>query len=387
MAHLFSPLHLRGLQLKNRIVVSPMCTYSGHNGLANDFHVAHYGRFGLGGAGLVMLEATSIIPEGRISHGDLGLWSDEHIEPLSRIARVLKEQGAAVGIQLCHAGRKANRQRPWEGNGPLSQAEIKRGEGLWPLAAPSALAFGEGYQVPAELSRQEIAQVRQSFSDAVVRSAQAGVDIVELHCAHGFLLHSFMSPVTNQRIDAYGGDFSARHRLPFEVVEDARKLWPKEKPLFVRVSALDGVDGGRDFDETIRFAAGLRERGVDVIDCSSGGIGGHSASTSTGARTPRGYGFQVPYAESIRNEADIATMAVGLITEPDFADSIISEGRADLVAIGREALINPNWPLHAEAALNRRSDEVPYRSWPPQYGWWLNGRHKILKTMNARRGT
>ncbi len=384
MTHLFSKLELRAVTIRNRIAISPMCTYSAQDGLANDFHLAHYGRFGLGGAGLVMIEATSVSPEGRISHGDLGLWSDEHIAPLARIVKVLKDQGATVGIQLCHAGRKANRQRPWHGNGPISADDLARGEGLWPLKAPSPIAFGNGYQVPEELSVEEIARTRQYFKDAVRRADEACFDIIELHGAHGFLLHSFMSPVTNKRADAYGGDFDGRYRFAFEVVDDTRALWPDEKPLFVRVSALDGVDGGRDFDETVQLAAALRKRGVDVIDCSSGGIGGHSASTSPAAREPRGFGFQVPYAERIRKETGIATMAVGLITEPHFADSIIAEGRSDLVAIGREALMDPNWALHAEATLGRLRQEAPFESWPVQYGWWLNGRHKMLASQASR---
>ena len=382
MPHLFSPFQIRGTTLKNRIAISPMCTYSAKNGLANDFHLAHYGRFGLGGAGLVMIEATSVVPEGRISHGDLGLWSDAQIEPLARIVQLIKSQGAAIGIQLCHAGRKANRQRPWHGNGPLDDNDRQRGEMPWPLQAPSAIAFDSGYQVPAALSLDDIMQTRLAFQAAIRRAGEAGFDVVELHYAHGFLLHSFMSPATNLRQDAYGGSFSNRHRLPFEVIEDARHVWPEENPLFVRVSALDGVDNGREFEDTLQLATGLRERGVDVIDCSSGGIGGHSASTTTGERAPKGFGFQVPYAARIKQKADIATMAVGLITTAQLADNIITGQQADLIAIGREALMNPNWALHAETALNKAHDAAPFSSWPEQYGWWLNNRQKILARLS-----
>lgn len=380
MTHLFSPLRLRELTLRNRIAISPMCTYSARDGVANDFHLAHYGRFGLGGAGLVMLEATAVVPEGRISHGDLGLWNDAQIEPLARIVRQVKAQGAAVGIQLCHAGRKAARQRPWHGNGPLGADDLSlRGESSWPLVSASAIAFGDGYEEPTALKQDDIAEMVQRFTDAVRRAHVAGFDVVELHMAHGFLLHSFMSPITNRRDDAYGGDFSARHRFPLQVVSAMRNVWPAEKPLFVRLSALDGAEGGRSFDDTLAFASELRSAGVDVIDCSSGGISGHSASTARNGT--RGYGFQVPYADRIRNEAGVASMAVGLITEPELANDVIASGRADLIAIGRQALVDPNWPLHAEARLGRNDPANPFGHWPEQYGWWLNGRQKIIDAM------
>jgi len=383
MAHLFSRLRLRGVDIRNRIAISPMCMYSAHDGEASDFHLVHYGRFGLGGAGLVMIEATAVLPEGRISHGDLGLWSERQVEPLARIVRLLKSQGATVGIQLCHGGRKANRQRPWHGNGPVGKEDLAvRGEGTWPIKAPSALAFGKGYQVPAEVTYRDMIDIRDAFVAAAERACRAGFDIVEIHAAHGFLLHAFMSPVTNRRSDAYSGSFEGRHRYALEVVGDVRAAWPEDRPLFVRLSALDGVEGGRTFADTIAFARELKAVGVDVVDCSSGGLAGHSASTS---RTASGFGFQVPYAEDIRREADVATMAVGLITQPELADSIIAEGRADLVAIGREALFNPNWPLHAEAALGRADASNPYTSWPTQYGWWLNGRHRTLAGLQSGR--
>jgi 2,4-dienoyl-CoA reductase-like NADH-dependent reductase (Old Yellow Enzyme family) len=383
MSDLFSPLTLRGTTLRNRIAISPMCTYAARDGVANDFHLAHYGRFGLGGAGLVMLEATATAPEGRISHGDLGLWSDAQIEPLARIVRLVKAQGAAIGIQLCHAGRKAARQRPWHGNGPLGADDLaQRGESGWPLVSSSAIAFGAGHATPAELGRDGIVAVVRQFAGAASRASAAGFDVVEVHAAHGFLLHSFMSPLTNLRSDAYGGDFAGRHRFALDVVSAVREVWPAGQPLFTRVSAQDGVDGGRSFDETLAFARELGRIGVDVVDCSSGGIGGHSASTASGGG-PRGYGFQVPYAERIRREAGVASMAVGLITEPDLADAVIAGGRADLVAIGRQALVDPNWPLHAQASLGRHDPASPYGAWPEPYGWWLNGRQKIIDAMKA----
>ncbi|MDN5844052.1 MAG: NADH:flavin oxidoreductase/NADH oxidase [Alcaligenaceae bacterium] len=381
MADLFSSLQLRDVSIRNRIAISAMCMYSAHEGEASDFHLAHYGRFGLGGAGLVMIEATAVLPEGRISHGDLGLWSDRHIEPLARIVRLLKSQGATVGIQLCHSGRKANRQRPWHGNGPVGdEDQTLRGEATWPIKAPSAIAFGREYQVPTETTYRDMADIREAFVAAVERANLAGFDIVELHAAHGFLLHSFMSPLTNLRSDAYSGSFEGRHRYALEVVGDMRAAWPRERPMFVRVSAQDGVEGGRTLADTVAFAQALKAAGVDVIDCSSGGLAGHSASTSRDAPS---YGFQIPYAQAVRSEADIATMAVGLITEPELANAAIAEGRTDLVAIGRQALFDPNWPLHAEAALGVADDSNPYASWPVQYGWWLNGRHKTLASLRS----
>lgn len=379
--HLFTSLTLRETTLRNRVAISPMCTYSAIDGVANDFHLAHYGRFALGGAGLVMLEATAVVPDARISYGDLGLWSEAQIEPLARIVRMAKAQGASIGIQLCHAGRKAARQRPWHGNGPLGSVDrAERGETGWPLVSASAIAFGSGYTEPTELAVDDIAHVRQQFADAVRRARDAGFDIVELHAAHGFLLHSFISPLTNRRADGYGGDFHGRHRLALEVVRDARAIWPPGQPLFVRVSALDGAEGGREFTETLDFARAASVAGVDVIDCSSGGLVGHSASTASGGG-PRSYGFQVPYAERLRTEAGVASMAVGLITEPTLADAIVAEGRADLVAIGRQALFDPNWPLHAQIALGRHDKAAPFASWPEPYGWWLNGRQRIIENM------
>ncbi|MGH6861458.1 MAG: NADH:flavin oxidoreductase/NADH oxidase [Phyllobacterium sp.] len=379
---LLTPLTIRGRTLRNRIAISPMCTYSATDGVAEDFHLVHYGRFGLGGVGLVMIEATAILPEGRISHGDLGLWSDDQIGPLSRIVKVLRQQGAAVGIQLCHAGRKANRQRPWQGNGPLSQEDHARGERDWALKAPSPIAMADGYRVPDEISLQEMDGVRRAFVGAAGRALEADFDIIELHAAHGFLLHSFMSPLTNQRNDLYSGAFEDRHRYVFEVVKDVRAAWPQDRPLFVRASMQDGAEGGRDFSETVALGKELKQRGVDVVDCSSGGIGGHSASTAR--QGPSGFGFQIPFAQRLRQESGIATMAVGLITDPVLADTVIREGHADIVAIGRQALVEPNWPLLAEAALRGPgADGKRFSSWPTQYGWWLEGRRPVVEQLGA----
>lgn len=379
---LLSSVSLREVPLRNRIVISPMCMYSADAGMADDFHLAHYARFGLGGAGLVMLEATAVIPDGRISHGDLGIWSDEHIEPLKRIVDLLKRLGAAVGIQLCHAGRKAARQRPWQGNGPIGESDAARGERPWPLTSASAFAMGSGYQLPAEISRSEMERIRDAFVAAARRADAAGFDVVELHAAHGFLLHSFMSPVSNHRTDAYGGDFEGRHRYPCEVIGAVREAWPQDRPLFTRISMEDGADGGRDFSETLAFIARIGALGVDVVDCSSGGIGGHSASTSTG-QLPPALGFQIPKVSHIKAQTGALTMAVGLITDPFLADAAIRNGDADLIGIARQALVEPNWPLHAEQTLEAGPQADCFASWPHQYGWWLKRRRPALEKLGA----
>ncbi|MCO5072205.1 MAG: NADH:flavin oxidoreductase/NADH oxidase [Rhizobiaceae bacterium] len=373
---LFRPLRVRGLVLRNRIVISPMCMYSAPHSVATDFHLAHYSRFALGGAGLVIIEATAVVPEGRITHGDLGLWSDDQIEPLARVIAACQAQGAAVGVQLVHSGRKAARQRPWHGNGPMGEADAARGELSWPIASASAIPFGDGYLMPEALTLEGIGAVRQAFTAAAKRAVSAGADLVEIHAAHGFLLHSFMSPATNTREDAYNGDFDARHRFVVEVSEDLRDAIPDEMPLFVRISMHDAAEPARPFAETVKLAGLLGRHGVDVIDCSSGGIGGHSASTSGGATT---LGFQLPDTAQIRNGSGMKTMAVGLITEPELANAAIEDGQTDLVAIGREALWDPNWPHHARAALGGPR----YTDWPEQYGWWLARREPLLAKIMA----
>lgn len=373
---LFSPLALRKLQLKNRIAISPMCQYSAVDGFVNDWHVVQYGRFAVGGAGLVTVEATAIAPEGRITPGDLGIWSDEHIPGLRRITSFIRAQGAASCLQLGHAGRKAATQRPWHGGAPLGDDDVAaRSEEPWPVVAPSALPMAEGWPVPHALDEQEIRALRRSYQDAAVRAREAGFDAIELHCAHGYLLHQFLSPLSNRRTDRYGGDRAARMRLPLEIAADLRKLWPADRPVLVRISAVDNIEGGIELDDSIAFARELRSLGIDAVDCSSGGLVGGA----TVGRAPRALGFQVPYAEAVRREAGTATVAVGLILTPDQANDIIAEGRADLVAIGRAALDDPNWPLHAERALKGKS----YAAWPPQHGWWLDKRAAILRAIEG----
>jgi len=368
---LFTPMSLRGLDLRNRIVIPPMGQYSAVEGMASDWHFAHLARFALGGAGLIIVEATAVHRDGRITHGDLGLWSDEQIAPLRRITAFLKAQGAAPGIQLGHAGRKSAMQRPWHGNGPLDDTDRMRGEDVWRVVAPSPVPTNGGWLMPATLSLDEMAMLRACWRRATLRALEAGFEAVEVHGAHGYLLHEFLSPLANRRNDAYGGDRAGRMRFPLEVAETVRAVWPKDRPVFFRVSAVDGADGGSTLDDTVELAQELKARDIDVIDCSSGGISG----PATAARIPRPPGFQVPYAERIRREAGIQTMAVGLIFDAHHAEEVLRNGQADLIGIGREALYNPNWPHHAERALAGRAD---FQHWPVQAGWWLTRREQWL---------
>jgi 2,4-dienoyl-CoA reductase-like NADH-dependent reductase (Old Yellow Enzyme family) len=374
---LISPVTLREVTLRNRIVISPLCQYSAADGMANDWHFAHLARFALGGAGAVFVEATAVNRDGRITHGDMGLWSDAHIAPLKRIVDFLRAHGAAPAIQLGHAGRKSSMQRPWHGNGPLDGSDRARGEDVWRIVAPSALAMDEGWLTPVELSPAEMTALREDFRRAALRAAEADFAVLEVHGAHGYLLHSFLSPLSNRRTDAYGGDRGGRMRFPLEIAETVRAAWPKDKPLFFRVSSVDGIDGGWTLDDTVALARELKARDVDVIDCSSGGIAG----SATAARIPRHPGFQVPFAERIKREAGIKTMAVGLILEPQQAEAVLQSGQADLIAIGRQALYDPNWPLHAERAL--LGDGADFERWPVQAGWWLERRERGLRALQA----
>ncbi|ADZ71501.1 NADH:flavin oxidoreductase/NADH oxidase [Polymorphum gilvum] len=370
---LFSPLSLRSVTLKNRIAVSPMCQYSAGDGFATDWHLVHLGKFAQGGAGLVFTEATAVSPDGRITHGDLGIWSDDRAAALARITAFLRAQGAVPAIQLGHAGRKASMQRPWFGNAALSEADRARGDVAWDIVAPSALPVADGWLTPRAMTPADIARTVEDFAAAARRAAWCGFDVAEIHAAHGYLLASFLSPVSNRRTDGYGGDRAGRARALFETVEAVRAAWPADKPLFVRISAVDGAPDGWTLDDSVWLAGELARLGVDVIDCSSGGISG----PATAGRTPPP-GFQVPYAARIRAETGLLTQAVGLITEPAQAAAIVAEGKADIVALGREILSDPNWPLHAADALGAES---AFESWPQQYGWWLarrratTGRH------------
>jgi 2,4-dienoyl-CoA reductase-like NADH-dependent reductase (Old Yellow Enzyme family) len=350
MSHpLLSPFLLRSVVFPNRIGVSPMCEYSSEDGFANDWHLVHLGCRAQGGAGLVMTEASAVTPEGRISINDLGIWKDEHIAKLEQIARFIHSQGARAGVQLAHAGRKGSMTAPFGGERLLTEEE-----GRWEPLGPSAIAFSPNYAVPKALDVAEISGVISAFADAARRVDRAGFDFVEIHAAHGYLLHEFLSPLSNQRTDQYGGSFENRIRLLLEVTDAVRAVWPDHLPLFVRISATDWAEGGWSPDESVELARRLGEHGVDLIDVSSGGQVPH-------AKIPVGPGFQVPFAARIRREAGIPTAAVGMITEPQQADGIIANGEADMVLLAREMLRDPYWPLHAASALGETA------SWPVQY--------------------
>ncbi len=357
-ALLWQPLTLRGLTLKNRVMVSPMAMYSAQEGFADDFHLVHLGRFALGGAGLVFMESTAVSRQGRITEGCAGLWLDAHIPGARRITDFLHRFGAAAGIQLCHSGHKGSSQRPWEGGKPLS------GEQAWQTASVTAEPFDTGWPAPHAMTDEDLDAVEADFVAAARRADEAGFDVVELHCAHGYLLHSFLSPITNTRTDAWGGDLAGRMRFPLRVAAAVRRAWPADKPLFVRVSAVDGVDVGWGMDDTVAFAKELRKRGIDAVDCSSGG----QRLTRQQMLVSRVPGFQVPFAARVRREAGIATVAVGLIRDAAHADAVLKAGDADLIAVAREALVQPNWA--AQAALTLGGD-VGWADWPEQFGWWL----------------
>lgn len=365
-SQLFTPVTLRGVTLRNRVVVSPMCQYAAADGMANDYHLAHLGRFAIGGAGLVFVEATAVSRRGRITHGDVGLWKDRQVVGLARIAQFLKQQGAAAGIQLGHAGRKASMQRPWFGNGPLDTKDRERGDDPWTVIGPSAIPVAPNWLVPKAMTLGDIERVKRDFTSAARRALAAGFDVLELHSAHGYLLHQFLSPLSNNRTDDYGGSAERRMRLVVEIASDVRAIWPEDRPLFVRLSAVDHVDGGLTIDDTVALAGKLASIGVDVIDCSSGGMLGPATD-----RKVSGFGFQVPYAEEVRRRTGVRTMAVGLIVSPQHAESIVATGRADLVAIGRAALHDPNWPFHARVALTADIESSPRETLPRQHAWWL----------------
>jgi 2,4-dienoyl-CoA reductase-like NADH-dependent reductase (Old Yellow Enzyme family) len=345
---LLSPFTLRELTLKNRIVISPMCQYSAIDGVVTDWHLVHLGRFALGGAALVMVEATGVEARGRISPGDVGIWNDEQARALGRIADFLRGNGAAAGIQLAHAGRKGSTRRPWDGGSELSAEDAARGEAPWETLSPGAIPFADNYPSPKAMTVADIAEVILAFREAARRADAAGFDVVEIHAAHGYLLHEFLSPLVNHRMDQYGGDLAGRMRFPLEVVETVRAVWPAAKPLFLRVSATDYVDGGLTIEDTVIFAREAKALGVDVVDCSSGG------NTPTPPKLFPGY--QAAFAEQVRKETGVATMAVGLILDAALAESILGEGKADLIALARPALEDPNFAIHASAALTGTAD-------------------------------
>ncbi|MHB1843521.1 MAG: NADH:flavin oxidoreductase/NADH oxidase [Deltaproteobacteria bacterium] len=349
MTTLFTELRLRELTFKNRIFVSPMCQYSSDDGMPNDWHLVHLGSRAIGGAAMVMVEASAVCPEGRISTMDSGLWSKAQAQAFRRITNFVRAQGAVAGMQLAHAGRKASTEVPWQGNGTVIPAR-----GGWQVVAPSALPFSESYPMPVALTPAEIDGVVERFAAAARLAREAGFQVVELHMAHGYLLHEFLSPLSNQREDQYGGALETRARLPLRVARAVRKAWPDDLPLFVRLSATDWAPGGWELPETVQLARWLKDEGVDLIDCSSGGAVPH-------AKIPVGPGYQVPFAEAVKRDAGVPTGAVGLITDPHQAEEIVATGKADAVFLARELLRDPYWPLHAAKALG-----VDVR-WPPQY--------------------
>ncbi|HEV3218684.1 MAG TPA: NADH:flavin oxidoreductase/NADH oxidase [Candidatus Acidoferrales bacterium] len=344
----FDELKIREVTLRNRIVVSPMCQYSSTDGFASDWHLVHLGSRAVGGAALVFTEATAVAPEGRISPQDLGIWKDEHIEMLARITRFIRSQGALTGVQLAHAGRKASTYRPWEKPGTIPESA-----GGWKSVAPSAVPF-EGYATPAALDENGIQEVVKAFAAAARRACQAGFQVVELHAAHGYLIHQFLSPLANKRTDSYGGSFENRTRLVREVIAAVRKVWPEGYPLWVRISATDWIEGGWDLEQSVELAKQIGPLGVDLVDCSSGGI-------SPKAKIPVRAGYQVPFAEEIRRKAGIMTGAVGMITTPAEVDEIIRDEKADVVLMAREFLRQPYWPLGAAQELGFANP------WPVQY--------------------
>jgi 2,4-dienoyl-CoA reductase-like NADH-dependent reductase (Old Yellow Enzyme family) len=358
--HLFAPLKLRSLTLPNRIAVSPMCEYSSTDGLANDWHLVHLGSRAIGGAALVITEANAVSPEGRITPGDLGIWKDEHIPALQRITTFLHQHGAYAGTQLAHAGRKASMSVPWE-----TVRTIPASEGGWQPVAPSAIRFDEAYPIPTALDRPGMDKIVADFTAAAYRALGAGFDVVEIHAAHGYLLHEFLSPLSNHRTDEYGGSFENRTRFPLEVIRAVRAAWPQHLPVFVRISATDWapetLGASWDLPQSVAFSKLIKQEGIDLIDVSTGG--NHPAQ-----QIPVGAGYQVHHSETIHHEAGIPTGAVGMITEPAQADQLIRTGQADLVLLARELLRNPYWPLHAADTLHQQTP------WPVQYARAASGR-------------
>jgi len=364
--HLFSPLDVRGLRLRNRIVLPPMLTYSARNGHVTDWHLTHLAKFAVGGVGLVFMESTKVDPRGCTTPRDPGLWKDEFIPALQRITDLIHAHGAAAGLQLGHSGRKARNSLPWDGRAPLGECPgVDHGE-PWEIIGPSAIAHSPQASVPRAMSKADIRDQVEAWGLATQRALKAGFDVLEVHGAHGYLLHQFLSPCANRRDDEYGGSLARRMRFVLEVVEEVRHHWPDDKPLFFRTSAVD--EDGWTLDDSVALARELKQRGVDVVDCSSGGM---TPASVVAHATPQGYGYQVPYAQRIRREAGVMTMAVGLIIHADQAEAVLAEGRADLVAVGRELLHNPHWVLDAAVKLGVAD---AYSTVPPSYGYWLDKR-------------
>jgi len=366
---LFTPLTVRGTTLKNRIVLSPMCQYQAEDGHMTDWHIAHHGHFSMTGLGLAFVEASGVTRDGRITHGCTGIWDDSHIAGMKQVVDMYHARGTLCGIQIGHAGRRASCERPWQGAGSIERKEGS--ESAWQIVGPSAVPERENYPVPHVLTTSEIASLVKAFGDAARRSLKAGFDVIEVHGAHGYLLHSFFSPLSNQRTDEYGGSREARMRLPLEVARAVRAVCPDDMPVFYRASCVDGLEGGLELQDTVALAKELKAVGIDMLDCSSGGMAG-PATLSKNRITP---GYMVPYAETIKRDAEIATMAVGAIIDAQQADDIISTGKADLIAIAREMMADANWPYHAAQALGV---DNPHAVLPAEYAFYLERREAAL---------
>ncbi|MEJ8825156.1 NADH:flavin oxidoreductase/NADH oxidase [Variovorax humicola] len=377
---LFQPIQLRELVLNNRIVISPMCQHAAENGRATPWHMVHLGKFALGGAGLILTESTAVDPRGRIGTADLGLWEDSQIEPLKAVVDFVHSNGGAIGVQLAHAGRKSGSQPLWEGGAALSEQRLASDPQPWQRLGPSALPAGPGWSAPLALDAAGIADVVQSFVDATLRADQAGFDVVELHFGHGYLVASFLSPNSNHRDDEWGGNVEGRMRLALEIARKVRAAWPAGKPLFCRLSAVDGSVDGWSLEDSIVLSRELARCGVDVIDCSSGGL----TEETRALPVPRGLGFQVPFSERIRREAQIRTQAVGMIVDARQAEAVLVDGKADLIALGREALFDPYWPHHAALTLGV---DPAYKRWPVRHGVWLAKRAPGLARARAQAAT
>ncbi|HUS53196.1 MAG TPA: NADH:flavin oxidoreductase/NADH oxidase [Thermohalobaculum sp.] len=375
---LFTPLKIRGVELRNRIAVSPMAMYSAENGYPVPFHHVHYGKFAIGGAGLVFVEEAAVTRNGRITNGCLGLWEDGQIDAIAPIAAFLKSQGVVPAIQIAHGGRKSSTQRSWEGNGPLAAENLANGDEEWQPVAPSATPFAEGWLMPGALDRAGMDDIRNAFVATARRALVAGFEIVEIHMAHGYLLQSFLSPIANKRTDNYGGSLENRMRFPLEVAEAVREALPEDTPLFSRISAVDWIDGGWEIDDSVALAKALKGAGVDLVDCSSGGNLLKGATNSNLARSP---GYQAPFARRLREETGVMTQAVGLIRTHELAEQLLQEGCADIIALGRQMLYDPFWPHHAAEAMGQTG---AFEAWPKPYGWWLEKWANGLRSMGEK---
>ncbi|WP_395026050.1 NADH:flavin oxidoreductase/NADH oxidase [Comamonas odontotermitis] len=374
---LFQPLRLRSLELKNRIVISPMCQHAAQRGCATPWHLVHLGKFALGGAGLILTESTAVDPRGRIGNADLGLWNDDQMEPLKAVVDFIHANGAAAGVQLAHAGRKAGSQPLWEGGAALSEAEMASDAEPWWRLGPSALAAGPGWSSPHAMGAQDIEDMIVRFVEATRRADRAGFDVVELHFGHGYLVASFLSPNSNLRSDEWGGSRDGRMRLALQLAARVREVWPAGKPLFCRLSVVDGSTEGWSLEDSVVLSRALAQLGVDVIDCSSGGL----TEETKALPVPRGLGFQVPFSERIRQEAAVRTQAVGMIVDASQAEAVLQEGKADLIALGREALFDPYWAHHAAVALGV---DPGFQRWPVRHGVWLAKRAPGLEKARAQ---